>query len=111
MNNSISITVFLNGQLEGCVKSVDKQPYSIELSKGNVLTRQILHTDRKQTSCIRMFNVSGNVVNGWVSDECPYWEKPSNWKKMSKEKKLWSYVKTFDEGFGVDFEEINDGGN
>lgn len=109
MNNSIVVTVFLQGIIGGCVKSVDKQVHSVLVNHGVVLTREIIHTDRKKTDCVRQFNVDGELIFKWVTGDCPYWENPRDWRKMSQNRRLISYVKGFDEGFGVTFEVIEDG--
>lgn len=109
MHNSIIVTVFLRGAIGGCVKSVDKQVHSVLVNHGVVLTKEIIHTNRVPSDCVRQFNVDGDLISKWVTGDCPYWENPRDWKKMNSNRRLISYVKGFDEGYGVTFEAIEDG--
>lgn len=109
MNNSIIVTVFLQGTIGGFVKQVDKQSHSVLVNHGIVLTKEIIHTDREISECIKQFNVDGELISKWVTGDCPYWENPRDWKKMKPNRRLVSYVRGFDEGFGVTFKIIQDG--
>ena len=102
MENALIIVVNLLGQLEGCVSHKDTQLYQNPLTKKNV---SILHTDRKQNRCYKRINISKTVLNSWTKD-CPFWEKPKHWEKLSKQQRINSHVAKFDEGYGVTYEII-----
>lgn len=72
-------------------------------------TKTITHTDRVMRPCSRAFSVPGTSVTHWVSGDCPSWERPNKWKTMSKKQKIQSYINSYDEGYGVTFETIDDG--
>jgi len=108
--DSIIIRVYLPGQISGPVSHTNRQKHTVSLSsdQGGLMTKVILHSDRHDTECLRTVPISGTVVATWLP-ECPYWEKPGDWKKMSKTQRVISHVLRFDEGFGVDFEFLGDG--
>ena len=102
MENALIIIVNLLGQLEGCVQHKDVQPYQNPLTKKMV---SIVHTDRQPTKCYKRINISKDILNSWIKD-CPYWEKPKHWEKLSKQQRISSHVAKFDEGYGVTYEII-----
>jgi len=55
--------------------------------------------------CIKTV-ISADVIDFWQSSHCPYWEKAFVWKHMNKKDRFKSYLKRFDEGYGVSFEEL-----
>lgn len=106
MANIIIITN-LPGQIGGPVKHSKKQNNKIYYSSGSSEVRKIVHTDRNFTSCHRVLNISEEVVEGWIKGDCPNWVKPSKWKTMSAKQKLLAHVDSFDEGFGVSYQEVS----
>lgn len=105
--NSIVISVNLPGELEGNVKHLSIQSYSVKVftkdQKHLLITKDILHTDRKPTKCTRIINIPSAVVSSWIKSECPFWIYPKIWKVLSKEQKISTYVSRFDEGHGVSY--------
>ena len=110
METAIIVTVYLQGCIGGNVSHTTKQIGTAEVStkEGHslVIRNEILHTDRGEMECIRKMNISSDAVMSWLSD-CPEWEKPKHWKLLSKNQKIKSFVKRFDEGYGVDFEIVS----
>ena len=103
---NIVITTNLKGNLKGAQKHTSYQTYSVEVGNGKnrlVITKDILHTDREEQIVTRKTNISSEVVDNWLFN-CPSWERPKHWKLMSANQKIKSYIKSFDEGFGVSFE-------
>lgn len=112
MEVAIIITVNLKGQISGPLSHKDHQivhgTYSQErngVMKEIHYSAKILHTDRPVSKCTRQLKVSVDAVNDWVKD-CPEWEDPKRWKTFTKNQRILSHVKRFDEGFGVTFEKI-----
>ena len=108
----IVITVNLLGGVGGCVKHTQKQEVKVDVSsvedkKPLFITRKITHNDRERSICYRRVKIEESIVKIWENSDCPRWERPSNWKIYNKQKKVESFVKTFDEGFGVSYEFIN----
>lgn len=99
----IIVTTNLLGNLEGVIRHTETQKNVIYLSKG-VVEKNILHSDRNPTPCVRLTRISSEVASEWVSNEAPGWINPKKWKTMGKLQRIASYVNTFDEGFGVSFE-------
>jgi hypothetical protein len=109
--NGIIITTNLPGRIGGSVRHTSTQTVSILISKiGSSkpvwISREILHTDRPYQSCYKKVNISEEVVNDWISNTIPEWSNKKDWMKMSPKQRLISYVSTFDEGFGVTYEEL-----
>lgn len=108
MNSGIVISVNLPGRLEGAIKHVSTQTYSVKVftkeQKILTLTKDILHTDRQPTKCSRKINITPSIVALWVRSECPYWMQPKFWKNFSKTEKIQAFVNRFDEGYGVSYE-------
>ena len=103
----ISITIKLPGTISGMVRHTKKQNVKIYYPDRTFETRKILHTDRTYSSCSRRLKISNEVVKEWCNGECPNWERPSRWKSMNTRERLNSHVQSFDEGFGVSYEEIS----
>jgi len=103
---SLVITVHLRGQLSGPVTSKDKQEYSVNLSKGKTMKNIITHTNRKELDCVQKINISDEVLKTWNNNKCPSWEKPSQWKRMDKNRRINSYAMTYDEGRGVSIKSV-----
>lgn len=59
-------------------------------------------------SCTRNINISGESVTNWIKGNCPSWEKPQVWRKMSNKQRIKSHVDSFNEGFGVSYKTIDD---
>jgi hypothetical protein len=108
--DSIIITTNLLGEIGGCVAHTTRQKHSVILSEefGNSVSRIIKHTDRKESESVRLASVPGEVVDTWVKGECPYWENPKEWKKLTVLQRVISHVSRFDEGHGVGFEFVGD---
>ena len=104
--SAVSISVNLSGSLLGQVRHTTRQNYSVDVSSGSnklIISKDIIHTDREQAECCRVTNIAENVVNEWVKNEAPAWEKQKMWKTYSQKKRIASYVDRFDEGYGVSF--------
>ena len=112
--NSIILTVYLEGNLEGRIKHVNKQKntvyYTDKEGNNRSVTKRILFSDRKATYCARQCIISGEVIADWASGKAPSWESPRDWKKKNTTQRIYSYVEGFDEGYGVGIEVIEDGG-
>lgn len=103
---NIVITTNLKGNLKGAQKHTTYQSHSVEVGNGKnrlVITKDILHTDREEQLAIRKTNISSEVIANWLGN-APSWERPKHWKLMSDNQKIKSYLKSFDEGYGVSFE-------
>lgn len=109
METAIVVTVYLQGQLSGCVAHKSKQTYSVNVGNGKtslVITKEIEHTDRAEVECCRRTNVSLDAVKSWLGD-CPEWAQPKKWKTLSQKQRIAAFVQRFDEGYGVDFEIVS----
>lgn len=102
--SAIIITANLNGNVSGFVKHVARQKNTVKVAEGEYITKIILHSDRIEKPCTRSTRVSESIVNQWIHGECPLWENPRDWKKMSVHQKIISYVIGFDEGYGVTYD-------
>lgn len=100
----ILINVNLQGNLEGCVMHFSTQRNTVQLQKGKYVSNNILHTDRKETKCVRTIRISEEVANIWQSKEVPTWSNPRSWGKLSPKQRIQSHISSFDEGCGVSFE-------
>jgi len=112
MASAILLTVHFKGQVKGSQKHVDKQIVSVDVSpigakQSDFIHKKIKHDDRSETECTRKTRISEDVVTAWEHSECPFWEKPSQWKSMNNIQRINSHVKRFDEGFGVSFDFID----
>ena len=112
MASEILLVINLPGQIGGCVKSEDKQSSTVDVTpldpKHSVFfTREITHTDRKNTVCYRTLRINEETVASWQSNECPHWAKDSIWKKISKKQRMEAFIKRFDEGYGINYSLIN----
>ena len=110
--NMIIVTVNLPGAPIGPQKHVLKQIHSVDVSpigakKPEKVTKRIKHNDRVPSNCTRKTRLSDEVVAGFQSDECPYWIKSHDWKKMNAKQRLESYLARFDEGYGYSYEYVN----
>lgn len=111
MNNGIIITIVLPGKIGGSVSHTEKQTMKVEVSKiGSKkpiwINKEILHSDRTYQECYKKINISGEVVNDWMSDTVPFWSSKKDWASMSANQRLISYIARFDEGYGVSVESI-----
>lgn len=102
---TILITVNLQGRINGCVKHTTKQEVRVDISKPEdkfpkFINKKILHTDRGDSVCTKKLKIDESILKIWTN-ECPSWEKIGHWKVLSKNQRINSYVKRFDEGFGV----------
>lgn len=103
---ALTINVYLAGAIGGNVAHTTKQKHTVRLSKGESMTRTILHTDRDFQECCRVITISDTSLNFWESNETPFWENDRKWKKMTKSQRVTSYLDRFDEGYGYSFEII-----
>ena len=111
--DSIIVKVNLSGVIGGPVEHTNRQRHTVALSEefGGSMSRVIKHTDREQKECARVLQVPAKHVKSWLKDDsCPTWEKPGDWYRMSLVQRLQSHINSFDEGFGVSFEFLGDGG-
>lgn len=109
MGLGVLLTINLKGKLVGFQKHVDNQIVTVDVSpmtakQPDFISRKIKHTDRIAQDCVRKIRVSEEVVNEWNKQDCPHWEKPAQWKSMSKEQRFRSHVNRYDEGFGVKYD-------
>lgn len=96
---ALLVTTNLVGTIGGCVRSENEQSTN---GYQYALVKKIKHTDRIVNPCTRVTKISKSTLNAWLA-ECPYWEKPGNWKNYSRDKKILSHVARFDEGYGVSY--------
>lgn len=103
MVNGIILTVNLQGKL-GSQKRVIEL---VETRKGDaIITKKIDRIVREPLPCVRKTNISGEVVSAWISGRAPFFVKEFIWKNMSKKQRLAAYIQRFDEGLGVNFQEL-----
>ena len=103
MHNGIVLIVNLVGRLG---KAIEKQEV-VNVRKGEiVLAKTITYLGREESKCVRKTNISGEVVDGWISGKAPHFIKEFLWKNMSKPQRLKAWVERFDEGFGVSYQEL-----
>lgn len=103
---SVLLTINLKGALCGPVKHTDKQIVTVDVSEmgskhPEFISRKIVHNDRISVPCSKKLKFSEEIISDWERGECPHWEKPSQWKTMTKNQKLMSHLKRYDEGFGI----------
>jgi len=103
MSNGIVLTVNLVGRLgKQVVKEAD-----VQLRHGEtLLTKHITYLGKEESKCVRKTNISGEVVDSWISGKAPHFIKEFIWKNMSKPQRLKAWVERFDEGFGVEYQEL-----
>lgn len=113
MEIALIINVNLKGQLGAQLSHKDYQivhgTYSQErngVMKEIHYSAKILHTDRVESKASKQVRITDDVVKFWCSDDCPEWESPKRWKLLSKNQRINSHVRRFDEGYGVSFEKI-----
>lgn len=109
MGLGVLLTINLKGNLSGFKKHVDNQIVTVDVSEvgakhPNFISRKIKHSDRYPSECVRKVRVSEEVVNEWNKPDCPHWEKPAQWKSMSKDQRFKSHINRYDEGFGVKYD-------
>jgi hypothetical protein len=103
MSNGIILTVNLKGALGGVVNKEEV----VNVRKGEiVLSKTISFKGKEEQPCVRKTNISGDVVNSWISSKAPFFIKDFLWKNMSKQQRLKAWVERFDEGFGVNYQEL-----
>ena len=103
MHNGIVLIVNLVGRL---CKAIEKQEV-VNVRKGEiVLVKTIIYFGREESKCVRKTNISGEVVDNWISGKAPNFIKEFIWKNMSKPQRLKAWVERFDEGFGVNYQEL-----
>ncbi len=102
------------GEIEGRIPHLTRQRHTVLLSEefGGSMNRNILHSDRIPTKACRIFTVAAEHVTSWVrKDQCPEWEKPEHWANKTREQRLLSHLRRFDEGYGVSYEDLGDNEN
>ena len=103
MNNGIVLTVNLVGTLgKNIIKEENVQNRHGEL----LITKHITYLGKEESKCVRKTNISGEVVDGWIGGKSPFFIKEFIWKNMSKTQRLKAWVERFDEGFGVEYQEL-----
>ena len=103
MSNGIVLTVNLQGRLG---KATEKQEV-VNVRRGEiVLTKTISYKSKEEQKCVRKTNISGEVVDSWIKGKAPHFIKEFLWKNMSKPQRLKAWVERFDEGFGVNYQEL-----
>jgi len=111
MDNGIIITTFLQGKIGGSVRHTETQTIRFDnsevgASKPMWINRKIIHNDRPEQKCYKKLKISSELVADWVSSNVPFWSNKKEWSRMNTTQRLSSYVSRFDEGFGVNYEEI-----
>lgn len=106
--SSIILIVNLKGQLTGSTKHVDSQLMKVDATPLKsrypvIIEKNIKHSDRKSSDCVRKMRLSEETVSYFQSGECPHFEKASHWKGMSKKQRLEAHLKRYDEGFGYTY--------
>lgn len=104
--SGIIVTINLQGSLEGSIKHKDIQTNTIQINK-KVISKDILHSDRKTRECYKVLHISEETVAEWESNNVPSWESDRAWKKKSPNRKILSYLEGLDEGFGLTYELIS----
>ena len=103
MSNGIVLTVNLVGTLgKNIIKEENVQNRHGEL----LITKHIAYLGKEESKCVRKTNISGEVINGWIGGKSPFFIKEFIWKNMSKPQRLKAWVERFDEGFGVNYQEL-----
>jgi hypothetical protein len=103
MNNGIVLTVNLVGKLGATIA----KEQDIQVRHGELLmTKHIIYLGKEESKCVRKTNISGEVVDGWIGSKSPFFIKEFIWKNMSKPQRLKAWVERFDEGFGVNYQEL-----
>ena len=103
MSNGIVLTVNLQGRLG---KATEKQEV-VNVRRGEiVLVKTISYKSKEEQRCVRKTNISGEVVDSWIKGKAPHFIKEFLWKNMSKPQRLKAWVERFDEGFGVNYQEL-----
>lgn len=103
MNNGIVLTVNLVGRLgANVVREKDIQVRHGE----SLLIKHITYLGKEESKCVRKTNISEEVIKGWIGNKSPFFVKEFVWKNMSKTQRLKSWVERFDEGFGVQYQEL-----
>ena len=103
MHNGIVLTVNLVGKLGATIA----KEQDIQIRHGEaLLTKHIAYLGREESKCVRKTNISGEVVDGWISGKAPHFIKEFLWKNMSKPQRLKAWVERFDEGYGVTYQEL-----
>lgn len=105
--SAIIVKVGLLGAISGRVKHTTKQKHTVKVDDNEYVSKIILYTDRLESICTRSFKVSDEVVKSWIYGESPLWEDSRDWKRFSIHQKLLSYIKGFDEGYGVSYEYLS----
>lgn len=108
MDSEIIISINLLGRLGSRVEHTTYQKYTVDTLDDKThrpitITRNILHTNRTPSSCVKEIHISPAVIQKWITDPCPHWVKPQLWKKFGREQRIYAYVASFDEGYGVFF--------
>ena len=103
MNNGIILTVNLVGALG---KNIIKEENVQHRHGESLLTKHVTYLGKEESKCVRKTNISEEVVNGWISGKSPFFIKEFIWKNMSKPQRLKAWVERFDEGFGVNYQEL-----
>ena len=103
MNNGIVLTVNLVGTLgKNIIKEENVQNRHGEL----LITKHITYLGKEESKCVRKTNISGEVVDGWISGKSPFFIKEFIWKNMIFFFFLKAWGERFDEGYGVAFQEL-----
>jgi len=103
MSNGIVLTVNLIGRLSNPIIKEE----NVQLRHGeHLLTKHITYLGKEESKCVRKTNISGEVVDGWIGGKSPFFIKEFIWKNMSKTQRLKAWVERFDEGYGVNYQEL-----
>ena len=109
-NSGILLTINLKGASLGSKAHTTPQEVKVNISssptKTIYMTSTILHTDRGEAKCCKKTTISEDAVRLWKSNECPYWERPTQWNTMSDKQRIESHLFRFDEGYGISYELI-----
>lgn len=85
----INVTISLPGRQLYNVESEDTTSPNIHKYKGEV----IKYFTRKSVPASQNINMTKEAYNYMTSSNCPHWEKPKEWKNMSKKDRLESHMR------------------
>ena len=105
--SAILITVNLPGAVGGRVKHTDVYKNAVKISDSEYMVKTITHSNLPVNTCQRVTKVAEDVVQGWISGNCPEWLEDKKWKALSPHQRILQFVNALDEGYGVSFEYLD----
>ena len=113
MKSSILLTINLKGVLGAPVSQKSLVKNSVNVApigskSPEIETRIIRHNNREVLPCVRKMTISEDIVNSWVKNECPFWEKKGSWATKNADARIASHLNRYDEGYGISFSFLED---